>query len=266
MIIAGKTQAGFPKHNKVRLVSLLLWGAAITGTLAAIVFSLFPGIDMRIAAFFYEGNGVFIGKGGGIYYGATTTVADAVRLTLYVSFVALCVLTACGLATSVLRKRPSFGLAAPKWLFLAACLAIGPGVVSNLILKDNWGRARPVHLTEFGGTRTFTPPLVPSDQCHKNCSFVSGEASMAYTGFFAAALLFAGIGGRLILAGVLAGLFSGLVRMSQGAHFLSDVIFAGVVMAATVAGIYLLFDWISRTGGSDPKIDPLNSPSRWCSW
>ncbi|HET6390961.1 phosphatase PAP2 family protein [Hyphomicrobium sp.] len=245
---------------------MLLLGAAIVGTVAAIVFQLFPQIDMRTAAFFYEGNGVFAGKGGGIYYGASSTIADVVRLTLYIFFVAFCTLAACGLGMSVLRRRPSLGLAAPKWLFLATCLAIGPGVVSNAILKDNWGRARPVHLVEFGGTKTFTPPLVPSKQCHRNCSFVAGEASMAYAAFFAAAFLFTGISGRLILAGVLGGLFSGLVRMSQGAHFLSDVIFAGVVMAATVAGIYLLFDWISRTGGTGPKTGPPNFLSRWCSW
>jgi lipid A 4'-phosphatase len=68
------------------------------------------------------------------------------------------------------------------------------------------------------------------------------------------------------LAGVLAGLFSGLVRLSQGAHFLSDIVFAGVVMAATVAGIYLLFDLISRTGRTDPATDTTNPLARWCSW
>ncbi|WP_052699389.1 phosphatase PAP2 family protein [Hyphomicrobium sp. 99] len=266
IMIAGEPQADCGAQEKSRLVALLLWGAAIVGVLAGIFFNLFPQVDINTAALFYKGDGVFVGKGGGIYYGASSTIADVIRLTLYSTFVGLCILTAAGLAASVLRKRASFGLTAPKWLFLAACLVIGPGIVSNTILKDNWGRARPVHLVEFGGTKTYTPPLVPSKQCEKNCSFVAGEASMAYTAFFAAAFLFAGMGRRLLLAGVLCGLFSGLVRMSQGAHFISDVIFAGVAMAATVAGIYLLFDLISRTGGPNPATDPPNPLARWCSW
>jgi lipid A 4'-phosphatase len=266
-MMAAEPQAEFGTKEKRRNVSLLLSGAAIVGVIAGIVFSVFPEIDLKTAAFFYEGNGVFSGKGGGIFYGASSTTADVIRFTLFLAFVGVGIVTACGLAASVLRRRPCFGFTAPKWLFLTACLVIGPGVVGNAILKDNWGRARPVHLTEFGGTKTYSPPLVPSNQCEKNCSFVAGEASMAYATFFAAAFLFAGMGTRLLCAGVLAGLFSGAVRMSQGAHFLSDVVFAGVVMAATVAGIYLLFDLISRTGGSnDPATGPPSPLARWCSW
>ena len=268
IMMAAEPQAEFGTQEKSRNVSLLLWGAAIAGVIASIVFSAFPEIDMKTAALFYEGNGVFTGKGGGgIFYGKSSTVADLIRFVLFLAFVCVGVVTACGLATTVLRGRAFLGFTAPKWLFLAACLVIGPGVVGNAILKDNWGRARPVHLTEFGGNKTYSPPLIPSNQCEKNCSFVAGEASMAYATFFAAAFLFAGMGTRLICAGILAGLFSGAVRMSQGAHFLSDVVFAGVVMAATVAAIYLLFDLIARTGGgTDPATGPPNPLARWCSW
>lgn len=257
MMIAGRPRADFQAaSDDSRNVSMLLWGAAIVGMLTFVIFGLFPEIDMRAAALFYQSDTGFVGRGGGggIFNGLPKTSADMIRLALCVAFAGVCVLTTCGLVAAVLRGRESFGLAAPKWLFLAACLAIGPGFVCNTILKDNWGRARPVHLIEFGGKKAYSPPLVPSSQCERNCSFVAGEASTIYTAFFAAAFLFAGIGGRLILAGVLCGFFSGLVRMSQGAHFLSDVIFAGVIMAATVAGIYLLFDWISRTGGTEPKM------------
>ena len=41
----------------------------------------------------------------------------------------------------------SLGL--PQWLFLAVCLGVGPGLVANLLLKDQWGRARPKHIAEF---------------------------------------------------------------------------------------------------------------------
>lgn len=259
IMTAAEPQSEFKAEEENSNVSLLLRGAAIVGAVAAIIFFAFPEIDLKTSAFFYKGNGVFSGKAGGIFYGPSlTTPADAIRMFLYVSFVGVCLLNAYGLIASIIRKRAVFGLKTWRWLFLGACLVIGPGIVSNVILKDHWGRARPVHLAEFGGTKTYSRPLVLSDQCARNCSFVAGEASMIYATFFAAAFLFPAMGRRLIIAGVFFGLLSGLARISQGAHFLSDVIFAGVAMALTVAGIYLLFRAISRTVG--------NPPPQWCSW
>ena len=40
--------------------------------------------------------------------------------------------------------------------FLVVTLALGPGVVTNLILKDHWHRPRPIDVTEFGGSFRFT--------------------------------------------------------------------------------------------------------------
>jgi lipid A 4'-phosphatase len=228
------------------LSALLLWGALVTGALAAVAFLLFPAIDLDVARLFYRGNGIFVGKGGGIFTGEVETAADVIRLALYISFAAICIVTAVAIASALFWKRELLGLPLPKWIFLATCLAVGPGIISNMILKDHWGRARPVHVIEFGGAKTFSPPLVVSNQCHRNCSFVTGEASIVFVTFFAAALLFPAMGTALIGGGILAGLFSGLIRISQGAHFLSDVIFAGVMMALTVAALYHLFAAFAR--------------------
>jgi lipid A 4'-phosphatase len=241
-------------------VSLLVWGAVVVGVFAGLFFFAFPEIDLRTSGFFYMGHGVFSGKGGGIFNGPPTTVADFIRLSLYISFVGVCIVAAAGIAISLIQKRNFLGLGPLKWLFLGACLILGPGIVGNVILKDHWGRARPVHIVEFGGTKSYSLPLVPSDQCNRNCSFVAGEASMMYAAFFAAAFLFPLVGRRLILAGVLMGLFSGVIRISQGAHFLSDVIFAGVTMALTVAAVYVVFRTISnmcRANADAPTRSPL---------
>ncbi len=242
------SRADFHGQDADSNVTLLIRGAIIVGVVSGLLFFAFPGIDLKASSLFYKGGGIFAGKGGGIFSGPPTTASDFLRLAFYFSFVGLGLLNAFGLIVSTIIKRDVFGLGSVKWLFLGTCLLLGPGIVSNAILKDHWGRARPAQLVEFGGTKTYSLPLVPSHQCRKNCSFVAGEASMMYAAFFAAAFLFPGIGRRLIVAGVLAGFFSGLIRMSQGAHFLSDVIFAGVAMALTVAGVYLLFRWISRMG------------------
>ena len=52
--------------------------------------------------------------------------------------------------------------------------------------------------------------------------------------FYAGAALVPQWSVALVVAGTLGGLATGLMRMSQGAHFLSDVVFAGVFMALTV--------------------------------
>ncbi len=109
------------------------------------------------------------------------------------AFMAMTVLIAAavlfGTGRTMLQRGGLVGLAQARWCFLIAVLAIGPGLVANVMLKDNWGRARPRQVVEFGGTKHFTPPLVPARECARNCSFVSGEASSAFVPFFAAALL-----------------------------------------------------------------------------
>jgi len=110
---------------------------------------------------------------------------------------------------------------------------MGPGILANVVLKDHWGRARPKQVVEFGGAKTFSPPLIPTDQCANNCSFVSGEAAAIFMPFYAAGLVVPQWSATLLAAGTVCGFAAGLVRIAQGAHFLSDVIFAGVFMAMT---------------------------------
>jgi lipid A 4'-phosphatase len=248
IMTAAEYRADFQGQDANSNASLLIWGALIVGIIAGIIFYVFPRLDLEASALFYRGAGIFAGKGGGIFSGPPKTASDVIRLAFYISFVGIGLLNVLGLAVSTIRKRDVFGIGAVKWLFLGVCLLIGPGLFSNVILKDHWGRARPVHLVEFGGTKTYSPPLVPSNQCRKNCSFVAGEASMMYAAFFAAAFLFPAYGRRLIVAGILIGFFSGVIRMSQGAHFLSDVVFAGVAMALTVGCVFLIFRRVCRTG------------------
>ena len=48
------------------------------------------------------------------------------------------------------------------------------------------------------------------------------------------------------MAGIIAGSLAGLVRMMQGAHFLSDVIFAAITMALIAAAVQLIFEAVER--------------------
>jgi lipid A 4'-phosphatase len=145
-----------------------------------------------------------------------------------------------GIILALARRRRLFGLRLPEWIFLALVLITGPGLIANTLLKDNWARPRPIHVVEFGGPDKFTPALERSGACERNCSFVSGEASATFALGFAVAMLARRRRAEWMAAAIAAGSAAGLIRMGEGGHFLSDVVFAGVFMALDVALIYWL--------------------------
>jgi lipid A 4'-phosphatase len=206
----------------------ILWSLPIAvAVIAGAVFLAVPEIDLAVARAFYAQGSGFVAR----RLGWVEALRQAFVL-LYFGTIALCL---AGLLLTLLWRRQQWlQLGSRQWLFLAACLAAGPGLVANLVFKDHWGRARPNQVAEFGGTKAFTPPLRIAKECGRNCSFVSGEASSTYVTLYAAAVLLPQWSVALIVAGTLGGLATGLIRMAQGAHFLSDVIFAGVFMALTV--------------------------------
>ncbi len=117
-----------------------------------------------------------------------------------------------------------------KSVFMLIFLLFGPGILVHTGFKDNWDRARPRNVVEFGGSQSFTSPLVVSDQCEKNCSFVSGHAAM---GFAFIALGWVLNSRAWLMMGIGLGLFVGSIRIMQGGHFLSDIIFSGYICYAS---------------------------------
>jgi len=113
---------------------------------------------------------------------------------------------------------------------LIISLAIGPGLIVNTLFKNQFGRARPIDIEEFGGHKTFSRSFVLSDQCNVNCSFTSGHAAAAYYltsfAFIVSRRRFA----EFFHAGILIGSIVGFGRIVQGAHFLSDVLGSGFIV------------------------------------
>ncbi len=133
---------------------------------------------------------------------------------------------------ATLRSRKHWRL---PLAFIVLAGAMGPGIVVNSGFKDNWQRARPYQVQEFGGTQQFTRAAVMTDQCNSNCSFVSGHVAC---GFFLASLMLIDRRRRVIwgAVGVASGLTIGFARIADGAHWLSDVLWA--------APITLLTSWL----------------------
>ncbi len=118
------------------------------------------------------------------------------------------------------------------YLFLVLAMIIGPGIIVNSALKENWGRPRPRDVEQFGGRYAYEAPL-EIDLSSPGKSFPCGHATMGFY-FFAPALL-CGLWKRRYLIAVnifalLYGSLIGWVRVMQGGHFASDVIFSGALI------------------------------------
>jgi len=97
-------------------------------------------------------------------------------------------------------------------------------------LKVYVGRARPRDVMAFGGEDVFTPALWLSDACTHNCSFVSGHAALAFWTTAFAFLVPKESRAIVFVSGLVLGVLMGITRMAEGAHFLSDVVFSGMIV------------------------------------
>lgn len=190
--------------------------------LASTCFVAWPAIDLWVAAQAYDPEGrVFVGDRSPLImaiYHAVPWVGRAVGVL--------------GLLVAVTAWR-SPGRWGVRWwrrcMFAGLAMAVAVGLLVNVTFKENWGRARPWQVQGLGGDRPFTPAWQPARGCARNCSFVSGHAA---TGF--ALMAFGALAGARARRhwrhlGLLAGVALGLARVSQGAHFLSDIVLAGAM-------------------------------------
>lgn len=147
----------------------------------------------------------------------------------------------------------------PRWqawrlplAFVVIAGILGPGMVVNWVFKENWQRARPYQVENFGGAQQFTRAAAITDQCDNNCSFVSGHVAC---GVF---LISLGLVHRRrqrmwAAVGTVSGLVIGFARMSDVAHWLSDVLWAFPITLLTSwivwKTLYSLYAKPSRTVG-----------------
>ncbi|MGD9615475.1 MAG: phosphatase PAP2 family protein [Alphaproteobacteria bacterium] len=197
-----------------------------TWLLLGLLFLLVPGVDLAATGLFYvPGEGFPLA-----FWMPLVAVEEAVPWITRI----IVLIVAIGAVWLALIGRPLWRLDRKALVFIVAATALGPGLIANTILKENWGRARP-HQTEiFGGTRQFTPAPLPAAQCERNCAFVSGHAALAFSLVSFALLLPIGQSRRLaVVAASGFGVLVGIARIAAGAHFLSDVVYAGLIVVAT---------------------------------
>lgn len=206
----------------------LVWGIAL---LAAIPLTFIPAIDLTVAGWFYDPTIRFFPVQDQAW---SQWVLHSLPIWIFAGLA----LTVTAWGVGALLKRPLLPLSGRAVLFLVLSLALGPGLIVNVALKDHWGRPRPSTVTQFGGVYEYRPPIIPGGPCPHNCSFPSGHASLGFW-LVAPAMLAPKRRRRVSVAAALGfGASIGMVRIAQGGHFLSDVLFAGLITVGIIALLY----------------------------
>ncbi|HEV7433990.1 MAG TPA: phosphatase PAP2 family protein [Pseudorhizobium sp.] len=220
----------------------LLPQALILLGFVSVIFAAVPELDLIVSRFFWEPTVGF----GFTKDSFLIAFRDANRVLPWVVV---------GIAIALLIPSPFLRYlknppAPHKLLFVLTFFAAGPGLGVHLI-KMLVGRARPKALEEFGGSALFTPPWELTDQCVRNCSFISGEAASGFALLTLVVFVNPRYSTRYLAAvGIIAAAFS-LNRVVFGAHFLSDVVIAWSVMFVLAVLLWRLFSQ------NAPQIDAL---------
>ena len=235
------------------LVAWVFWRTVLVGMgLLPIVF-FFP-VDIWITDLFYSADGSFYFKTNGFekFY---KTAFKKITLALAIAYLLF-------LGWRVLSSRVSERQRVIEWLDTLAVLVVGPGLVTNVLFKENWGRARPRQIVEFGGSAEFSYPFQIVSECASNCSFVTGDASIGFA-LVAFALIAPLNRRRWVKWAVVLGAFLGLCRIVVGAHFFSDVIYSGVFNV--LVALLLYREMVQGYWRSDGAII-WKTVKRWCNW
>jgi membrane-associated PAP2 superfamily phosphatase len=175
--------------------------------------------------------------------------------TKYVVITLACLVVAGWLLSWLL---PALGAERRVLLFLALALTVAPAGIT--VAKAISGKHCPWDIDEFGGLVPYTrlletrPASLPPGRC-----FPAGHAS---TGYALMAFYFAARARRMakfayvaLAAGIAAGTLLGLGRVLQGAHFVTHVLWSGVICWSIMVVLYMLV--LTRPGA-----DLARAPSR----
>jgi membrane-associated PAP2 superfamily phosphatase len=229
-------------------------GLIVALSLAAVVglaFGFYPELDLPVSRYFYgfadNAHNMFAWR----LYPPLMLARD---IGLWVSTVLVAPAVVALLIKLILPRRKLL-LSGRAILFLIATLALGPGLLVNGVLKEHWGRSRPIDVAQFGGPKHFVAWWDPRGDCPSNCGFVSGDVAGAFWTIAPAAL--APPAWRALSLGAALALGTGMavIRVMAGGHFVTDVVFAGIFTFLLIWIAYgLIYRW-PRTRLTDADVE-----------
>lgn len=194
----------------------------------------FTNLDMQVAALFYH-PGHSIADWPYRHWPLLKFLYDyAFPFTVIAGLSALTVYTSSHFHSFTRRFRR-------RALYILLVIAIGPGLMVNLIVKDHWGRPRPVHIQQFGGQYAYVPPAKLGHTPDK--SFVCGHCSVGYS-FFVLYFLSQNYKAVYFILTLALAWIMGFTRMTAGGHFLSDILWSGYLVFLVAYALY--YGWFVR--------------------
>jgi membrane-associated PAP2 superfamily phosphatase len=213
-----------------------LFIALVSALAIGLVFGIYPELDLKLAAIFYDATTksfpLKLNTLAGIARDAAMWIAWALAMPAIFALIA-----------KLVRPDRPLLISGRAIVFLLVTLALSAGVLTNLTFKSYWGRPRPVVVTQFNGPDQFVPWWDPRGSCGRNCSFFSGEGATAFWTYAPAALTPPTWRPLAYAAATLFGVTTSLLRMAFGGHFFTDVAAAGLV---TFLVIWVAYAWIYR--------------------
>src|SRR6516162_5324902 len=213
------------------LIALAIGGAV------GLLFGVYPELDLEISGLFFDPHreNLWLGITRPIWLMRTgaTWLTALIAAPAFVAF-----------AVKLLFPRRPALLPGRAVMLMIVSLALAPGLLANGILKERWGRPRPIDVTVFDGTDRFLPWWNPRGPCPKNCTFIACEPSGAFWTVSAAVVALPPW--RMLAAGAALafGAADGVIRMAAGGHFFTDVVFAGVFTFLVIWVLHgLLYLW-----------------------
>jgi len=233
--------------NRTGLLIAVFIAAAVGG-----IFAIRPELDLKIARPFFE-----IAVGSNTFAMRINPTVMLLREGAMWIVTALIIPPIVALVLKLVLPRRPLLISARAILFLVVTLAVAPGIVTNVILKDYWGRPRPIDVTQFNGEQHFVPWWDPRGDCPGNCSFISGDVSAAFWTIAPAALAPAPVRPLAYAAALTFGAGVGFLRIAMGGHFFGETVFAGVVTFLIIWVVHgFIYRW-PRTRLSDEALERM---------
>lgn len=191
----------------------------VVAILILIFLTFGPSFDLFFSDLFYKGDNQFVLQS---FYFSVILVRE-ILLIFIIFYILLLPLVSSFIPLKIIYFGHKFNF--KEFIFIWAAAVLHTILIH--LLKNLWGRARPNETLQFGGGDNFSPWYVVSEACTSNCSFVSGDSAV---GFSLILLYFVSKNLIYLFLSVCLGLLFGLVRVAEGAHFLSDVVFSGLIV------------------------------------
>lgn len=137
------------------------------------------------------------------------------------------------------RKKKDGVFLQKSSILIFLLIALGPGLVINSILKPYWGRPRPREVRELGGHHVYQP-FYQLNFASGGKSFPCGHCSVGFSygaGYFIFRRRRPWLARGFLIFSLLFGFLMGIGRIAAGGHFLSDVIWAGIIVYSVAYGL-----------------------------